>query len=87
MVSNRMNSNTKSAKKADEDREGEIARQIELNIIKEQLQNDPDLQFDNPYIYTYEKKLMMLDKFEEDLIKNDRAKKENRRGIQTICRM
>lgn len=29
----------------------------------------------------------MLDKFEEDLIKNDRAKKENRRGIQTICRM
>ena len=77
MVSNRMNTN----KKPEEDREGEIARQIEQDIIKEKLQNDPDLQFDNPYIYTYEKKLVMLDKFEEELIKNDRAKKENRRGI------
>ena len=28
-----------------------------------------------------------LENFEEDLLKNDKARKENRRGIQTICRM
>jgi len=29
----------------------------------------------------------MLEKFEEDLVKNDKGRKENRRGILTICRM
>ena len=29
----------------------------------------------------------MLFNFEEDLMKNDKTKKENRKGIQTICRM
>lgn len=29
----------------------------------------------------------MLENFEEDLLKNDKTSKENRRGIQTICRM
>ena len=29
----------------------------------------------------------MLEKFEEDLLKNDKGRKENRRGILTICRM
>ena len=51
------------------------------------LANDPELQFNNPNIYTFKKKLEMLENFEEDLFKNDKACKENRRGIQTICRM
>lgn len=29
----------------------------------------------------------MIMKFEDDLIKNDKGRKENRRGIKTICRM
>ena len=29
----------------------------------------------------------MLELFEEDLFKNDKGRKENRRGILTICRM
>ena len=47
----------------------------------------PDIQFDNPQCYPYSKKLKKLQLHEEDLIKNDIARMENRRGIQEICRM
>ena len=55
--------------------------------MKETLDNDPDLMFDNPRIYTYDKKLEQLYEFEDELLKEDRIQKENRRGLQTICRM
>lgn len=54
---------------------------------EEILRSHPDLQFDNPLIYDYIKKIKTLNALEEDLIKNDKARKDNRRGIQEICRM
>lgn len=45
------------------------------------LAKDPDLQFDNQQIYTHNRKLEKLAEFEEALIKEDKSKKENRRGI------
>ena len=60
---------------------------IQNNEVKFKLQQDPDLQFSNPAICTYAKKLEQLYDFEETLLKNDKTMKENRRGLQTICRM
>ena len=60
---------------------------IQNNEVKRKLQEDPDLQFSNPSICTYAKKLEQLYDFEETLLKNDKEMKENRRGLQTICRM
>jgi len=57
------------------------------NAIKEQLSGDPDLQFENPYVCTYSKKLSQLYEYEEQLLRVDRTQKSNRRGLQTICRM
>ena len=48
---------------------------------------DEDLAFDDPDIYIYAKKLEKLFDNELQLIKADKLRKENRRGIQTICRM
>lgn len=65
----------------------QLQAQIENRVIQKELQDDPDLQFDNPKICTYQKKLSQLYEFEEALLKEDKMKKENRRNIQTICRM
>ena len=56
-------------------------------MIREQLAVDPDLQFDNPFICTFMKKLEQLSEFEDTLLAMDKSKKENRRGLQTICRL
>lgn len=40
--------------------------------MKETLDADPDLKFDDPNIYTYEKKLDQLYEFEDALLKEDR---------------
>ena len=48
---------------------------------------DPELQFENPFICTFDKKLERLEEYEDALLKTDRLKKENRRKQQTICRM
>jgi Mg2+ and Co2+ transporter CorA len=60
---------------------------IQKIVIRDQLAADPDLQFDNPFICTPEKKLSQLYEFEETLLSIDKIQKENRRGLQTICRM
>ena len=51
---------------------------IQNNEVKFKLQQDPDLQFSNPAICTYAKKLEQLYDFEETLLKNDKTMKENR---------
>ena len=48
--------------------------------MKDTLDADPDLKFDDPFIYTYEKKLEQLYEFEDEMLKEDRVQKENRRG-------
>jgi hypothetical protein len=58
-----------------------------MQIVREKLGADPDLQFENPYICTFDKKLEQLYEYEETLLLVDKNKKENRRGLQTICRM
>ena len=51
------------------------------------MKHHPDVQFDNPSIYPYTKKLKKLLLHEEDLVKNDINRMENRRGIPEILRM
>ena len=65
----------------------QFEKDAQENLIKTSLANDPDLKFDDPNICTYEKKLEQLYEFEDDLLREDRILKENRRGLQTICRM
>lgn len=45
------------------------------------------MKFDDPKIYTPEKKLRLLIEYEEQLLRADRNRRENRRGVQEICRM
>ena len=47
----------------------------------------PGMKFDDPLIYTPEKKLRLLIEYEEQLLRADRNRRENRRGVQEICRM
>ena len=61
--------------------------EAELAKIEENLRFDEDLSFDDPEIFTYAKKLSDLYDNELGLIVADKQRKENRRGIQTICRM
>ena len=51
------------------------------------LKNHPGMKFDDPKIYTPEKKLKLLIEYEEQLLRADRNRRENRRGVQEICRM
>lgn len=68
-------------------REVEVEEGIIKNTVKEKLLDDPDLQFENPYICTYKKKLEQLYEYEEKLLIVDKNKKENRRGLKAICRL
>ena len=46
--------------------------------------NEPDLQF---HKFSYEQKVEFLILYEEDLIKADKMRLENRQGVQEVCRM
>lgn len=89
--SNRSKAYSKRSNISGEDVPSKVQKQMELQyeekIIQETLDADPDLQFDDPKIYTYDKKLEQLYEFEDELLRVDRIQKENRRGLQTICRM
>ena len=61
--------------------------EAELAKIEENLRFDEDLSFDDPDIFIYAKKLSDLYDNELGLIVADKQRKENRRGIQTICRI
>lgn len=56
-------------------------------IIEDTIKQDPELQFDNPEIFTYFKKLETLEYHSEKLFKADREQLMNRIGMKTICRM
>lgn len=56
-------------------------------IIEAKFKNDPDLKFEDPKIYTYTKKLQQLTNHQDALIKQDKERLDNRRKMQTICRM
>ena len=62
----------------------EIARELKL---KDLLQSHPSVQFDDPVLYPYSKKLKKLKIHFEDLIQADKSRRDNRRGVQEICRM
>lgn len=51
------------------------------------LKYSPDVQFDNQEIYTYNKQIKLLVEYQDELIQADKDRKDNRRGIQDICRM
>ena len=65
----------------------QFEKQAQETVIRNSLATDPNMQFNNPKIYTYQKKLEQLYEFEDELLREDRVMKENRRGLQTICRM
>ena len=46
-----------------------------------------DAQFKNPKYYTHTRKMKLLVEFPDELIAADKNRKENRQGIQDICRM
>jgi len=54
---------------------------------EEALQSHPDLRFDDPKCFDHVRKMKLLVEHEEDLIKNDKERQDNRRGVQEICRM
>ena len=68
-------------------RDADVEEAIIKNTVREKLLQDPELQFENPYICTYKKKLEQLYEYEEKLLNEDKNRKENRRGLKSICRM
>jgi len=60
-------------------------QKIEILIIKANFDADPDRAYDDPNIYTYEKKLQQLCDHQDALIRH--AKEGDRRKVQNICRM
>lgn len=58
-----------------------------MEEIKEAFENDEDIMFDNQNIYTMDKKLEQLKKFQETLLEQDRNAIDNITGAQRICRM
>jgi len=64
-----------------------MMKHMKKQLINDLLSKDPELAFDDPSIYTYTKKLEKLNTYENELIKQDRDRLENRLGLQTICRI
>ena len=52
--------------------QAQLEDKYQEKVMKETLDADPDLKFDDPNIYTYEKKLDQLYEFEDALLKEDR---------------
>jgi len=50
------------------------------------MKNHPMMHFYSQY-YTHERKLRLLIQLEDQLIKADKGRRENRKGTQEICRM
>lgn len=55
-------------------------RDNEQNVLRKH----PALQFDT---FDHTRRIRLLIENEEDLIKNDKARPDNRRGVQEVCRM
>jgi len=65
-----------------------LAQQMQDEKNEEQeLIHNPEMQFDDPRIYNFERKMKLLVQNQDQLIKADKARPNNRRGIQEICRM
>ena len=69
-------------------KEGSLKDQVERRKHEEwALKHSEDVQFEDPEHFPYERKLKILVEYQEELIQADKDRKENRRGIQEICRM
>ena len=53
----------------------------------EALISHPNIQFENPNIYTTSKKLNQLVEYEDFLVEADKNRKENRRAVQETARL
>lgn len=72
--------------KAEECKE-EVVRQCKIIEILKNFEEDKDLMFDDPEVYTYFKKLEQLIIYQDAIISEDRNELDNLRNIQRICRM
>ena len=71
-----------------EGKEGTLKDQVQQRKFEEWYVKHSDaVQFDNPKYYNYAKKMRILVELQEELINADKARKENRQGIQEVCRM
>lgn len=69
-------------------KEGSLKEQVDRRKHEEwALNHSDDVQFDDPVHFPFERKLKILVEYQDDLIQADKDRKENRRGIQEICRM
>lgn len=57
------------------------------NVINQEYKHDADLKFDDSQIYTYDKKLTMLRVYHTEVVKQDKRRIENRKSVQTVCRL
>jgi hypothetical protein len=75
-------------KRKKENKEGTLKDQVAQRKYEEWfVKHSDDVQFDNPRYWPYPKKMKILVEFQDELILADKSRKENRQGIQDICRM
>ena len=74
-------------KKKKEGKEGTLDEQLQQKINEKTVLDDLMKRFNNEKVYTAEAKMIELVQHQEDLIKADKARKENRQGVQEVCRM
>ena len=51
------------------------------------LKHSDDVQFHNSQYYSYKRKMKILVDLQDELILADKNRKENRQGVQDVCRM
>lgn len=68
--------------------EGTLREQLMQRKYEEwHLAHSDEVQFDDKELFPFERQLRVLQELQEDLIIADKERKDNRRGVQEICRM
>jgi hypothetical protein len=71
-----------------EGKEGTLKDQVMQRKYEEWfLKHSDEVQFHDEKLYSYKRKMKILVELQDELIQADKNRKENRQGIQDICRM
>ena len=75
-------------KRKKEGKEGNLQDQVAQRKWEEwYVKHSDDSKFSDPQFYPFTRKMKLLVEYQDELIVADKTRKENRQGIQDICRM
>jgi len=74
-------------RKKKEGKEGTLQEQLAKKVKEQEFLKEEEEKMKDVKIYNHEERLKKLIDFYDDLIRADKGRKENRTGVQEICRM